>query len=184
MIYVSFCRRPSPTFCAKVHEELPGSYAQDLPGHRYLLPRNNTCIPGSRRHKTFLYRGPSKTRSIFHKATQQTKRSKKNRTQPTKYKSTMLQCAIAHIWSDLRFHDVLHKCASLVGENMGDFAQGVDDLTRMDLGLATFDRRTRILFHELPLNVSFQKSSKTSPTFAEDQEGLWPTNNIKQFLIV
>ena len=79
-IYVSFCRRPSPTFCAKVHEELPGLYAQDLPGHRYLLPRNNTCIPGSRRHKTFLYRGPSKTRSIFHKATQQTKRSKKNRT--------------------------------------------------------------------------------------------------------
>lgn len=55
---------------------------------------------------------------------------------------------------------------------MGDFAQGVDDLTRMDLGLATFDRRTRILFHELPLDVSVQKSSKTSPTFAEDQEGL------------
>ena len=78
----------------------------------------------------------------------------------------MLQCAyIAHIWCDLRFHDVLRKCASLVGENMGDFAQGVDDLTRMDLGLATFDRRTRILFHELPLDVSFPKKNENFTDF-------------------
>ena len=70
---------------------------------------------------------------------------------------------------------------------MGDFAQGVDDLTRMDLGLATFDRRTRILFHELPLDVSFQKKTENFSDFftqffsnfqtlskevAEDQEGL------------
>ena len=74
---------------AKVHEQLPASYAQHLPGRRFVLPRNNLCIPGSHGHKTqltsrqrsqsqfstavtltddcpfsesntFLYRGPSK----------------------------------------------------------------------------------------------------------------------------
>lgn len=77
------------------------------------------------------------------------KRGKKNFPKnPPKKHWTSSQ--LKYIWST-RFHDILRKRASLVRENVRDFAQRVDDLTGVDLGLSTFAKRTGVLFHHLPL---------------------------------